>query len=182
VVAAGRGKGKAGLWRTTDGGKTFRPCGDATPVGRESAQALPRWRDGALYWLVDGGLIATTDRGATWKKVGAIKDGQYGPVFGKDAKHLFVLTKAGVVESTDGGATWGKPVAPPKGHKGIGGLSWLEYDPQNDVLYLMRMGTDLYRLERGKTGQEVRGPCVPTRGFWRRIPELISVAKCARIP
>jgi photosystem II stability/assembly factor-like uncharacterized protein len=153
VVSAGRGKGKAGLWRTTDGGKTFRPCGDDTPVGRESAQALPKWRDGTLYWLVDGGLIATTDRGATWKKVGTVKDGQYGPVFGKDAKHLFVLTKAGVVESTDGGVTWGQPVAPPQGLKGIGGLSWLEYDPQNDVLYLMCMGTDLYRLERGKQGR-----------------------------
>ena len=95
-------------------------------------------------------MIATTDRGDTWKKVGDIKDGQYGPVFGKNAKHLFVLTKGGVIESTDGGATWSQPLAPPKEFKGIGGLSWLEYDPTHDSLYLMKMGSDLYRLTRGK--------------------------------
>ena len=59
-----------------------------------------------------------------------MKDALYGPVFGKDGKHLFVLTKAGVAESTDGGATWSKPLAPPKEMKGVGGLSWLEYDPR----------------------------------------------------
>jgi hypothetical protein len=143
---------KPNLMRTTDGGKTFKPCGAYNPVGRNSAQALPRWHAGALYWLVNDGLIVTTDKGENWKKVGEVKDAQYGPVFGKDAKHLFVLTKAGVVESTDGGATWSRPLAPPQAMKGIGGLSWLEYDPQSDVLYLMKMGSDLYRLTRGKSG------------------------------
>jgi hypothetical protein len=60
------------------------------------------------------------------------------------------LTKAGVVESTDGGSTWSKPLAIPRGLRGVGGLTWLEYDPVHDVLYLMRMGTDLYRLSRGE--------------------------------
>jgi hypothetical protein len=138
------------LLRTTDGGKSFKVCGAYSPVGVNSAQALPKWHAGTLYWLVDGGLIATKDKGATWKKVGEVKDGQYGPIFGKDAKHLFVLTKVGVVESTDGGASWSKPLAPPKAMKGIGGLSWLEYDPKHDVLYLMKMGSDLYRLTRRK--------------------------------
>jgi hypothetical protein len=32
--------------------------------------------------------------------------------------------------------------------KGLGGLTWLEYDPAHDVLYLMKMGSDLYRLAR----------------------------------
>src|SRR5205807_6078500 len=133
---------------TTDGGKTFKPSGAYSPVGRNSAQALPRWHAETLYWLTDGGLIATTDKGETWKKVGAVKDAQYGPIFGKGAAHMFVLTRAGVVESTDGGATWSKPLAPPREMKGIGALSWLEYDPNKDILYLMKMGSDLYRLAR----------------------------------
>ncbi len=29
------------------------------------------------------------------------RDGRYGPIFGKDAKHQFILTNAGVIESTD---------------------------------------------------------------------------------
>jgi hypothetical protein len=141
---------KPGLLRTTDGGKTFKACGAYCPVGQESARALPKWHAGALYWLTEDGLIVTIDKGENWKKLGEVKDAQYGPIFGKDAKHLFVLTKAGVVESTDGGATWSKPLAPPKEMKGIGGLSWLEYDPKHDVLYLMKMGSDLFRMERGE--------------------------------
>jgi hypothetical protein len=147
--AGSREAPKPNLVRTIDGGKTFKACGSYSPVGRNSAQALPKWRAGTLYWLVEGGLIATTDKGATWKKIGEVKEGTYGPIFGKDAKHLFILTKAGVVESTDGGSTWSKPLAPPKDMKGIGGLSWLEYDPTHDILYLMQMGSNLYRLARG---------------------------------
>jgi photosystem II stability/assembly factor-like uncharacterized protein len=142
--AKSKDKPKPGLLRTTDGGKTFKPCGDY------STRALPKWHDGSLYWLVDGALIVSSDKGETWKKLGEIKDAQYGPVFGKDSKHMFALTRAGVTESTDGGATWGKPIAPPKDLKGIGALTWMDYDPKNDVLYLMKMGSDLYKISRGK--------------------------------
>jgi hypothetical protein len=150
VVAQARGKTgvKPNLMRTTDGGKTWEPCGTYCPVGSNSAQALPHWHDGKLYWLTDAGLVATGDKGESWKKVCEIKDGRYGPVFGKDGKHLLVLTGAGIIESTDGGATWAKPIAPPKGLKGVGGLTWIEYDPPGDILYIMKMGSDLYKLAR----------------------------------
>ena len=103
-----------------------------------------------LYWLTDSVLIATPDKAKTWTQMGVVKDAQYGPVFGKTAKHLFVLTKSGVVESTDGGTVWSAPVAPPAEMKGLGGLSWLEFDPQHDTVYLMKMGSELYRLSRAK--------------------------------
>ena len=138
------------LQRTTDGGKTFQACGEFSPVGTNSAQALPKWNAGTLYWLVDGGLIATTDQAAHWKTLGEVKEAQYGPIFGKNSQHLFVLTKSGSIESTDGGSTWSPPLAPPKELKGIGGLSWLEYDPQHDLLYLMKMGSELYCFNRAK--------------------------------
>ena len=137
-------KPKPGLVRTIDGGKTFESCGNY------NATALPKWRDGALYWLVEGALIRTTDAGKTWEKASEIKDGRYGPIFGKDAKQMFALTNAGVIESTDGGATWSKPIAPPAALKGISALTWIDYDPKNDVLYIMKMGSDLYRMERTK--------------------------------
>jgi photosystem II stability/assembly factor-like uncharacterized protein len=130
------------LLRTTDGGKTFQPCGSHV------AHALPRWKDGTLYWLVEGALLRTTDKGATWTRVSALKDGRFGPVFGKDGRHLFVLTGAGVVESSDGGATWSRPIALPKELKPVAALTWLQYDPKNDVLYAMRMGSQLYKLSR----------------------------------
>lgn len=151
VVAEAKTKDrpKPNLVRTSDGGKTWKPCGEYSPVGINSAQALPKWHDGALYWLVDGAIIASTDKGENWKKVCDFKDGRYGPIFGKDTKQMFVLTQAGIVETTDGGATWSKPIAPPAPLKG-GGLTWLDYDPKSDSLYIMKMGSDLYKLARGK--------------------------------
>lgn len=150
VIAEAKSKERPNpkLQRTTDGGKSFRLCGAYSPVGVNSAQALPKWRNDTLYWLTDTGLIATRDKGETWEKLGEVKDAQYGPLFGKEAKHMFVLTRAGVVESKDGGSNWSKPLAAPREMNGIGGLSWLEYDPKHDVLYLMKMGSDLYRLTR----------------------------------
>jgi photosystem II stability/assembly factor-like uncharacterized protein len=133
-------KSKPGLLRTTDGGKTFQPCGDY------SATALPKWREDSLYWLVDGALIRSTDVGKTWNKVSEVKDGRYGPIFSKDAKQMFVLTGAGVIETADGGVTWSKPIAPPAALKGVSALTWIDYDPINEVLYIMKMGSDLYQM------------------------------------
>jgi len=146
VVAEARTKDRPRprLLRTTDAGKTLEPVGEYT------ATALPKWREGSLYWLVEGSLIATTDQGMTWKKLSDVKDGLYGPIFGRDAKHLLVLTKTGILESADGGATWNKPIALPKELKGTSPLTWLDYDPKNDVVYVMKMTSDLYRLARGK--------------------------------
>lgn len=139
---------KPGLLRTTDGGKNFQPC------GAYSATALPKWHDGVLYWVVDGALITTTDKGATWKELGNLKDGRYGPIFGKDSNHLFVLTGSGIVESADGGRSWSKAIPLPKDLKGSSPLTWMEYDPQHDVLYVMRMTSELYKqslpLRHGK--------------------------------
>ncbi len=132
---------QAQLLRTTDGARTFTPCGDY------ATRALPRLRNGRLYWVVDGAVITTGDKGRTWHKLCDLKGGQYGPIFGKNDRHLFVLTGAGIVESTDGGASWSKPGRLPNGVRGA--LTWIEYDPRNDLLYAMSMGTELYQLSRG---------------------------------
>ena len=36
----------------------------------------------------------------------------------------------------------------PKEMKGIASLSWMEYDPVHDTLYVMKMGSELYRWKR----------------------------------
>lgn len=55
VVAQTRTKDRPSpkLPRTTDAGKTFEP------VAEYHTKALPKWRDGGLYWLTDDALIAT---------------------------------------------------------------------------------------------------------------------------
>lgn len=145
VVARAKSKAdpKGGVRRTTDGGTTFADVATFTP------SALPRPGPDGLYWLADGALHRTTDAGKTWASVGAVKDGRYGPVFGK-AGQLFVLTGAGVVESTDGGAKWSAPLPVPPALKGVSALTWLDYDPTADTLYVMKMGSDLYALDRRK--------------------------------
>lgn len=144
VVALPKSKDrpKGAIVRTTDGGGSFQPVSEFAP------QWLPRWHAGALYWLADGQLIKTTDKGETWKKVGDLKDGRLGPVSGKNEKHLFVLTGKGIVESVDGGATWTAPHAIPKELKGVSPLTWLDYDPKADSLYVMKMTSELYVWNR----------------------------------
>ena len=109
---------------------------------------MPRWHGDSLYWLVEGALIASKDKGKNWQKVCDLKDARFGPVFGKDDKHIFVLTGTGIIESTDGGSQWSKAIALPKGLKGAGGLTWIEYDPPGNILYVMKMGSDFYKLQR----------------------------------
>jgi hypothetical protein len=133
---------KPRLLRTEDAAKTFQPCGEYT------TRALPRWRGNSLYWVVDGALIASTDKGKSWKNLGALKDGRYGPIFGKDDSQMFILTGAGIIESTDGGARWSKPLELPKEVKGGSVLTWIEYDPNLHILYAMKMGSQLYRYAR----------------------------------
>lgn len=135
---------KPGLLRTTDTGKTFERVGD------DVARALPRFHSGTVYWLVTDGLIASTDKGQSWKKLSVVKDGICGPVFGKNAQHLFVLTQGGIRESTDGGVNWQPAIALPAGMKGAGALSWVEYDARHDTLYVMKMGSELFQWHRGQ--------------------------------
>ena len=104
------------------------------PVADYSARALPCFFDGVLYWLTDDALISSGDKGKTWKKICDLKNGRFGPVFGKTAQHSS-LTTAGVIESTDAGASWTKPLALPKEMKAINFMTWLDYDPVNDVLH-----------------------------------------------
>lgn len=144
VVAQAKSKAnpKPGLLRTTDAGKTFQP------VAEYHAKALPRWHKDTLYWLTEGALIKTNDQGKSWTKIGDFKGGLFGPIFGKSDKHLFVLAQNGILESTDGGASWQKAIPVPKEMKSVANLAWMEYDPTRDTLYVMKMGSELYRWQR----------------------------------
>ncbi len=77
----------------------------------------------------------------TWEQVCELRT--------EDSQHKFVLTDSGIKESRDGGATWSQPIPAPKGFE-ITEQTWLAYDAKHDVLYLMKTGSDLYKLARGK--------------------------------
>ena len=141
--AKSKEKPKPGIVRTTDAGKTFEHCADfSIPM-----TCLPRAQGDAVYWIAEDSLIASTDKGKSWKKLSSLKEGRCGPVFGKDGKHFFVLAVDGILESTDGSQTWSKPIAVPGDIKNSK-LSWLAYDAKHDTLYVMKMGSELYKMER----------------------------------
>ena len=53
---------------------------------------MPRWHKDTLYWLVEGAVIATADRGKTWKKISDLKG--VVQLAKLDAKRALILTQA----------------------------------------------------------------------------------------
>ncbi|MCI0357272.1 MAG: hypothetical protein L0211_02150 [Planctomycetaceae bacterium] len=110
------------------------------------------YRDpGCVFVLVEGKGVFCSPAGAkdfklvteTWKEVRAHAEKA------KDARHLFVLADTSLKESRDGGATWLAPIPLPKGFT-LTSQTWVEYDAKNDIVYLMKPGSDLYKLARRK--------------------------------
>lgn len=144
VVAEAKSKSNTapGLLRTTDAGRSFVRCAN------EHARALPRFKNGTLFWLTSTGLISSTDQGQSFTRLSDIKEGLCGPVFGQDSSHLLVLTSSGIIESSDGGRNWRAPIRLPSELKGTNHLSWTEFDPVHDIVYVMKMGSELYQFRR----------------------------------
>jgi len=106
---------------------------------------------GCVFLLIDGRSVYCSPAGAnnfklvseTWKEVHAHAEKT------REPKHLFVLAETSIKESRDSGASWLKPISLPKGFV-VTSSTWVEYDATNDVVYLMKPGSDLYTLARRK--------------------------------
>ena len=88
-------------------------------------------------------LMRTADSGRTFESCG-----NFSPVRNQSARALPKFHGDTLYWLVDGGVTWSAPLVPPSEMNGVGGLSWLEYDPKHDTLYLMKMGSELYQLRR----------------------------------
>jgi photosystem II stability/assembly factor-like uncharacterized protein len=146
VLLCGRQKQK-GIWRSTDDGASWTKVDDATPIG-----VLTVLGDRG-YWLTDGGLLATRDKGRTWRRVGPKAGAAWGPYFGRSDRHFVVVNAKGFQETTDGGKTW-KAVAPlpPSLKKEYNPRGWflnVAWDPIGKVCYAARMGHPTWKCEYG---------------------------------
>ena len=65
-----------------------------------------------------------------------------------ESKHRFVLADGGIKESRDGGATWSQPIPPPRGFI-ITAKTWVAYDARQENRYVMKAGSELYKMDRG---------------------------------
>ncbi len=145
------GAASGGLWKSTDGGHSFRPIfdqQDAMAIG--SIAVAPS--DPSTVWVGTGepwvirpadiigdGVYKSTDAGATWQHMGLVRTGRIARILvnPKDVNNVFVCAEGrvsapqqsrGVFRTTDGGATWKRTlfVNP---NTGCSGLSMDPADP-----------------------------------------------------
>lgn len=139
----------AGITRSTDGGETWTNISKFHPVGRVAV-----YFRGKTWWLAREGLITSQDKGATWQRAGDSPSptAGWGPLFGKDAKHIIVADFQGFLESSNGGKTWERIVALPPFEGGLvpklpGEFLSIAWDAKAHLLYASRMGSATYRLQ-----------------------------------
>src|SRR5262245_16284546 len=123
------GAASGGVWKTTDGARTFEPVFDEQPVQAIGALALaasdPKivWAGTGEAWtirdsdVIGDGVYKSTDAGKTWTNMGLTDTGRIGRVIvhptNPDVVYVCALGRAtgpqperGVFKTTDGGRTW----------------------------------------------------------------------------
>ncbi len=162
-----------GVWKTADGGKTWKPMSDGFFGGSIGAVAVSAWDPNVVYAgggekTVRGnvshgdGVWKSTDAGKTWKHVG-LADSRHVPririhprdpdrVYAAVLGHLYGPNpERGVYRSTDGGATWERILHV----SDDAGAVDLAMDPTNPrILYasLWRVRRTPWSLESGGEG------------------------------
>jgi photosystem II stability/assembly factor-like uncharacterized protein len=143
-----------GVWKTTDGGRVWRPIFDAEHVASVGAVALARSNPEIVYvgtgeQTPGNGMYKSTDAGATWTHIG-LEDTKYISSVIIDPRNPDVVVVGvlghpildaagpsktrGVYKTTDGGKTWKRTLSDDKDD--IAGISDLVADPGNPhVLY-----------------------------------------------
>ena len=125
IYASGEGE-PAGVWRSDDGGDTWRstsvgiPTGhfelDKTKAGLQGLKVKPDWihrleqgvnAPDTLYAVTGSGFACSLDGGATWKLLPDQRIGNSLGVDPRDAQRVAVgKSDGGVLFSGDGGQTW----------------------------------------------------------------------------
>ena len=123
------GAASGGIWKSTDGGRSFAPIFDAQPAQAIGALALANsnhnivWAGTGEAWairdsdMMGNGVYKSTDAGATWTHMGLDETGRIGRIIVHPTNPDIVYVCAagrltgpqqerGVFKTTDGGKTW----------------------------------------------------------------------------
>jgi photosystem II stability/assembly factor-like uncharacterized protein len=155
-----------GVWKTTDGGRVWKPVFDAAHVASIGALAVAPSDPRVLYvgtgeQTQGSGLFKSTDAGATWTNAGLADTHYIDALLVDPSDANMVLAGAsgdssaksstGVFRSADGGKTWTKVLA--KDDR-IGAVD-LCFDPNDPRVVYAALSS--LRPERGKKGPEGPG-------------------------
>ena len=113
-----------GVWKSTDAGASWNPVADLTPNIYANTMVMDQANPDTLYVgtgaaLSDkrgGGVLKTTDGGATWTVLPATLTSDFwfiNKLALTPAGNLYAATPAGLFQSLDKGATWKKTLAAP---------------------------------------------------------------------
>jgi photosystem II stability/assembly factor-like uncharacterized protein len=144
------GSASGGVWKSTNGGTTFKPVFDKEPVQSIGAVAIdptnPKvvWVGTGESWMrnsvsVGNGIYKSTDGGETWTNMGLPESEHIAKILidpkGPDTVYACVpgrlwsdSVERGVYRTTDGGRSWVKVLA---GTNGSTGCSMLAMDPED---------------------------------------------------
>jgi len=101
--------------------------------------------------LSDKGLLASDNKGKSWKVVAETLGAAWGPYFGKSKLHFVVVDKTGFQETTGGGKTWRTIATHPPSLKGeYNKRGWflnVTWDPVGKVCYATKMDQPAWKCE-----------------------------------
>ncbi|MBN8714476.1 MAG: hypothetical protein J0H50_10990, partial [Xanthomonadales bacterium] len=123
------GAASGGLWKSIDGGHTYKPIFDQQNVAAIGTLAIPATDPNTIWvgtgepWLIrpadviGNGVYKSTDAGETWQHMGLVETGRIARIVvnPRDANNVFVCAigrasspqqERGVFRTTDGGKTW----------------------------------------------------------------------------
>jgi len=135
-----------GIQRSADLGVTWTQVSAVNPQTR-----IPVLFKGVHYLGATNGLLASKDKGASWRLQGAAVNVWQGPFFGRDEQEMAVVGKDGVFLTKNAGETWTRAAdLKPKDRGFYFTPNWFgcyAWDPVNQALYASAMGNPVFRLD-----------------------------------
>ncbi len=132
------GTPNGGVWKTEDGGRTWKPIFDAVPVPSIGTLAVAPSNPNVIYVGTGeqgrgGGVFKTTDAGATWHSAGLAVEHWISSLVVDPKNPDVVIAGAfgnynpseprGLFKTTDGGKAWNKSLEGPDGNSGVADLA-----------------------------------------------------------
>jgi len=139
------GTPNGGVWKTDDGGRTWKPIFDSVRVPSIGALAVAP-SDPKIIYVGTGeqgrgsGIFKSTDGGATWTSAGLSDEHHISTIFVDPANPDIVVAGAfgssipseprGLFKTSDGGKSWSKALDESAGSSGVADLAAAPENPQ----------------------------------------------------